>query len=542
MKKKNLLYLTVVLLVFFSISVVKFTSKKQLLQESFQVQLLENLFKPLDLSYFYLAFAPNTLPKYEITATRTDLIKLYETLPKTKDENEINQKRIVENREYIPVKIKIDGTEYAARMSVKGHDYRNYLGEKKSLRVRLNNNHEAPINAINFIVPEERAFVDDQTNYLFSQKLGFFSLKPGFAWVSLNGANLGVFQTLEDQEDEQVLESHGLSPEDIFYGPEYKQQVISGGPWPNLLESIEYWKLNNQGNGNPSPFSPLERLIEINKLNGVEFYSKIQEVLDIDQYLKFAAANYVMGDPHQDNVHNMFLLFRKEKGLIWFVPNNNSVAPIKNLQGYHFNDFTEKILSNPQFYWKRNEIIWQLINDYAFRDELLDNVNNTYNMLKAPIYQDSLKPFRFLAFKADMSKRKNILHQNFLQLENYFSDYRINTSTIRDGNTVVVKIESNSFFRPYIKSIEYPGEVTAYIDVDKNRIFNRGDVLISPAQDIPLTAAEFIQNPIDEIRPTAISQVIIVGNSNNILLDKIKVNLFNPLTGKDLESSNKIVN
>src|SRR3989338_4197977 len=193
MSKKRLLITVIVLLFFSTLIAFRFGSRNQLLAESFQVQVLENLFKPLDLVYIYLAFTPNNLPRYEITATRTDLIKLYNTLPKTKDENEINQKRIVEDRKYIPVKIKINGTEYAARMSVKGHNYRNYLGDKKSLRIRFSSNQGAPINDINFIVPEERSFIDDQTNYLFSQKLGFFSLNPGFAWVILNGVNVGVF-------------------------------------------------------------------------------------------------------------------------------------------------------------------------------------------------------------------------------------------------------------------------------------------------------------------------------------------------------------
>lgn len=529
MKRKKILLIIVALIVLSSTIIFRIQSKNQLLAENFQVQVLENLYRPLDLIYLPLAFAPNKLPQYEITATNNDLNKLFDSLPKTKNEDEINQKRIVENKEYIPSKIKIYDQQYDAKLTVRGINYRNYLGEKKSLKVKINQDQGAPFEVINLIVPEERTFIDDQVAYLMSGRLGFFGLKPGFGWIVLNGKNMGVFQTLEDPQDESIIKSAGLSEEDIFYSPEFKPQVISGGIWSNIFGPGSTWKIDNK-TSDPKPYSALEKFKSANQLEGEEFYSRIADIADIDQYLKFAAANFLMGDIHQDNTHNQSLLFLSQKNLIWFVPNNNSIGDVDKLRGFHFNDFTEKMLGNPQFYWQRNEILWELVNDEGFKKKLSNEIDDTYNLIKAPIFQDNLKPFRFIAFVKQFNSKKDTLLANFEKIKSYFTPYYIETltKTVPGQDLAIIEVRSSSFFRPHLKSLEInlntssSSQIKAYFDANGNEKVDpveeeigiiqtsdgKGEMII----DKDLLAFRFLQNPIDNIRPMAQTNIILTSD------------------------------
>lgn len=556
MKRKKILLIIVALIILSSAILFRIQSKNQLLAENFQVQVLENLYRPLDLIYLPLAFTPNKLPQYEITATNNDLNKLFDSLPKTKNEDEINQKRIVENRDYIPAKININDQQYEAKLTVRGINYRNYLGEKKSLKVKINQDQGAPFKIINLIVPEERTFIDDQVAYLMSRRLGFFGLKPGFAWIVINGKNMGVFQTLEDPEDESTIASAGLSGEDIFYSPEFKPQVTSGGVWSNIFDQGSTWKIDNKTT-DPKPLWALEKFKSTNQLQGDEFYSQIADIVDIDQYLKFTAGNYLMGDIHQDNTHNQSLLFLKGKGLIWFVPNNNSIGDVDKLQAFHFNDFTEKMLGNPQFYWRRNEILWQLVTDEEFKKKLSNEIDDTYNLIKAPIFQDNLKPFRFIAFVKQFNGKKDTLLANFEEIKSYFTPYYIETLTKIDPwlkDLALLEVRSSSFFRPHLKSIEINlntsgfGQIKAYFDANGNEKIDPGEEEIGTLQtsggkgemtiNKDLSAFRFLQNPIDNIRPMAQANIILKGDNSFSGALKIDTKFINSLTGEGLKTIN----
>src|SRR3989344_2266875 len=331
-----ILLFLILLLIPFSI----FFSREQVIKESVQVQILENLFKPLDLIFIHYAFLPNKLPKYEITTKESNLQKLYDTLPKTNNEIEFNYKRIVEDRLYIPIKFKIDDVEYKGEMTVRGINPPHYLGEKKSFRVRLNSNQNAPFSGIDFLVPEDRYFVDDMVSYNLSQKLNMFALKPGFANLKVNGKNFGVYETLPDEEDNTNIELATLSTADIYYRDESTPQVLANHPrdsshWANLFLEGGTWQIrNNPEDNDPAPFSPLEKLIKINTIDGDEFFDELSKITDFDQFTKFLAHNFIMGDWHQGNKHNQSLIFLKEIGKFWFIPNDNSINPIEVLEGF----------------------------------------------------------------------------------------------------------------------------------------------------------------------------------------------------------------
>lgn len=569
MKTKRIQLITVIIITLLISMFAIFFSRGQVIKESIQVQILENLFKPLDLIFIHYAFFPNDLPKYEITASVKDLQRLYDTLPKTKDEIEFNYKRIVENRLYIPVKFKIGDNSFDAQMTVRGVNPPHYLGEKKSLRVRINKDQNVPFSGIDFLVLEDRYFVDDIVSYYISQRLNLFAAKPGFASLKINEKNFGVYETLPDEEDSTNIELSKLSTSDIFYRDESKPQVLASHPqdssrWANLFKEGGTWQVRNKPEDNdPAKFSALEKLIEVNKLEGQEFFGKLQTITDTDQLTRFMAHNYIMGDWHQGNQHNQSLIFLKEIGKFWFIPNDNSINPIEVLEGFHFNDFTERIIKNPQYYWARNKILWELVNDEEFKKGLELEIDKTYDCLKGPIYTDSLKPFRFLAFRTKIKEQKAVIFANFEKVKSYYKDYYIDTSSKNFSDTdqgvlAATRVRTNSYFQPTLKSVKliFNNPITArisiYYDNNANEKVDGEDEQIATANisgaseytleiDRPLKASHFLDSPVDVIRPTAISNLILTSSTNQVSLANIEYSFTNSQTGENLNAQNNLL-
>lgn len=567
-KKRYVAIVLVTVLILFSL-ILKITTNTQLVKESIQVQILENLYKPLDLIYLPLAFMPNKLPKYEITVSDKDIQKLYDTLPKSKNESEFNYKRIVENRIYVPIRFKIDNKEYAAKMSVRGVNPPHYLGEKKSLRVRVDGNQDSPINGLNFLVPEDRYFVDDLVSYYFSEKLNLFALRPGFANLNINGRNFGVYETLPDEEDNANIELSELSTSDILYRDESKPQVLANHPkdssfWSNLFTEGGTWQVRNSPEDNDSTtYSAIEKLVQVNKKEGESFFKELSDIVDTDQMTRFIAHNFVMGDWHQGNQHNKSLIFLKETGKFNFIPNDNSVNPIEVLEGLHFDDFTEKILKNPQYYWNRNKILWEIVNDENFKNELRSEIDNSYNLLKGPIYQDNPKAFRFIAFRSKIKEQKKTIFQNLDKIKSYFNEYYIdantkNFSNLSQTNLAVTRIRTNAYFQPILKTVKFEfsdvatDRIKIFFDKNENESVDSEDELVANISvtsareqlidlNIPLKASRFTQSPIDVIRPTALSNLIIVASLPTTSIKDLEFSFSNSLSGQDLSSENNIL-
>lgn len=557
MKKKTYFLVSLILLLFISSISFLIFPKKQIADESFQVQVLEHLFKPLDLSFFYLAFVSNRLDQYVITTTDKDLQKLYDTLPKSKNKEEIRQKRYLADREYIPATLEYQGKEYKAKLTVQGGISLHYLGEKKSLRVRLNDGQDAPFSGMNFVLPEDNNFIDTQISYYLSRKLNLFMPKPSFASLNLNGINLGVYTAIYDDQDNSAIELGQLSTNDLLLREEEKPQFIALGTH-FLFGQSGSWKLTNDPEAkDPIPLTAIEKLKATNEFGGTDFYQKLPDIVDMDQFLKLLAHNFIMGDFHQGGDANQVLIFVKEKGRLWFVPEENSVYPVEGLKGLHYNDFYEKVLNNPQNFWKRNEILWSMVTEPDFKNRMSKFIDDIYNNIKAPVYQDEKKTFRFLAFRAKVKTQKSILLDNIDKVKNYFNEYYIE-SIVDQSAVTTIRVKANSYFQPFLKSINlkfsdnYQGSLKLYLDANQNGNLDPSDKLLNTSSvqnensniveiNKHLEFQKFVENPFNQLKPTATSSLLLVLDPV-VKINSAEVKFANSITGEDLVTTTHLIN
>jgi len=529
-----------------------------LISENTQNKIVEPLLKPLDLIYFHLYFFPNKLEKYELFYNEQDFARIARGLPQTLSEE---LERELTTRPQINGIFVADGKKYDVGISIRGEALANYVNKKKTLGIKFKNEPFLGRDSWNFVVPEQRRYNSVGASEFLARKLGVPVQQWGYISLRINNENMGVYEMV-DQTDTSFLELNKLSPDDLVFRESRRQSVVSGNPLDSSFSPHGSWEIDNKPeNPHQLDFSPIETLKEINKLEGLQFQNKIIEIVDMEQFLKWSAILYLLNDQHQSDYNNLRLIFLKEKGQFWFIPNHIFVQPITQaVDKIHRNSLNEKIISSPLNFWQRNAVIRQLIFDESFESELLKYLNDKINLINAPIYQDHTKAFRYLAFKRLVNKQNEIIVSNIKTIKSYFAPYEISTyslATEPNINNIIAttKVNASIFFQPtvdkiilYFEEIPESLPIRVYFDLNNNQKIDSQDKLIiqqrsvanSRAQEMkidqPLIATTFNTSPYDSPRPIATSNILIESGIGQKLTD-VKVIFSNPTSGDKLYSS-----
>ena len=246
----------------------------------------------------------------------------------------------------------------------------------------------------------------------------------GFTQVALNGTNLGLYYSYETI-DKQFAKRYYKG--DAYGGDLYKICYTAAGPadftnvkvGQNVGEEDEE---ANQGNGffpsydiktnkDETDHSSLKNMVKVLN-NNSSTIKDIEGVIDLDQFIKYEAVSYVLGDPDdlRNNYNNSYLYFNNETKLAEILPYDKDrmfgtqcdwnptgngmtqANPLSNwAQGAgqeQKNPLYRKILSRPISGAETYVSTYMdLIKTIFENSETLKNFDNVYNAVKEQ-YQD----------------------------------------------------------------------------------------------------------------------------------------------------------
>lgn len=550
------------------ILILKSKSGGTIINEQQEYNLVESLLKPLDAIYFHLYFAPNKLPQYQLVYRQADFDQLAANLPTIVGEQELSRHLTVRN--FITGKFYDKNYVYNVEISIKGEALANYINPKKSLRIKFKNGNFKGRQIWDFVVPEQRRFNSAGASAYLASKLGVLTQQWDYAWLKVNNDQMGVYE-LVDETDTSFLEYHNLSPSDIVYRENKSPWIISGsgGTAYSVFEPTGEWQLENKPNpADPAPFSAIETLKKVNELQGNDFFTQFAKIVDMDEFLKWSAIHYLLNDQHQDNLNNDRVVFVKEKGQLWFMPDHFFVQPITTfVDTAHRHSLDEKVLSSPDNFWKRNKIIWSLISNTQFKSDLNNYLDSKINLINAPIYQDPQKAFRYLTYKSAINSQKQIINSNIDAVKQYFDTYHISVYTTNYSSDTSNPLLASStmlvsnFFQPQLKTIKInfdksvaPAVISVYWDMNGDGQIDHNDQKIGDFNigtstnqqsinvDSPVEAAKFDRSVYDAIRPIATAGLLFqVDNKDSISITSINLTFANSLTGAFIDATNQMI-
>lgn len=211
-----------------------------------------------------------------------------------------------------------------------------YLGNKRSFRLKLpKRNPFEPIRSLNVINPKTQDFLANRLANEIGRRMGVAVPKDDYAWVRINGHDLGLMETIE-QIDGRFERSRGKSGKQVpvFEGDLSPLQGDSMPVGRELWASADAWRYASKADG-AEALQRLKALVAwVNADDSTADIDTLARLLDVHAYLGYCAAIQLMGSYHIDGHHNQWLVENAGSGL--FYPVLWDVFPLFDPTGGHF--------------------------------------------------------------------------------------------------------------------------------------------------------------------------------------------------------------
>ena len=555
--KKNKIKLKIFLLIISFILFLSFLGlgsiilAQKILPHEYQIKLIQaypslmstlKITKTLDIFDFYAYFQKSKLPVYYLSISQKNLDKL-EKDPKNN----------------VKANFTYGDKAYKVKIKHKGFDKKHLAFKKKSWTI-LFDKEELFLDKytkISFTVPVDRRYLVEELNMYRARKMDMLVPDTWMGELNINGKNSGVyfinqnfdqnFLALNQRYDQANLYQADLD----YYGKIYKD--------------INKWdKYVNEESSPINNHSDVYQLLEILKLNDQDFLQNIFNIIDKDNFYKWAVHALMTHSQQQDYLHNLRAYFDPTKGKFEFIPWDVLIYEPHADIDVDYNPLLTRVLLIPEFMHQRNTYLWDYVKD---ENNLQDDL----------AYYDKLTEDTAVGFKQDRVKQfSNKAVANYIKLYREFLieiyknnrkafDYihawaMVHTGQNQDPNILSkLDLEIEAFAAQTINEISFAvpevidGEYKLILDNNNNNQLDTADKIIGQSsydkekkiyyfKDIPFTFHTKRKIPGYEIlnsqkAPFKFEKttygIFISGTNNNGKISDVKIKLKNYFT-KDI--------
>lgn len=292
----------------------------------------------------------------------------------------------------VPAVVEVDGRSYQATVRIRGKSPRHWQDEQKSLRIDfLSDRPPEGIQTWHLVIPYDRYFIAEAYSQKIAGDLGLPVWHQEPVWAEINGIG-GVYLATE-RVDGGMIERNTFP-----VGAFYTEAELGGNPsFPFLFASVGSWRAIEHEPGKSVEFALIERLLElVNQADDKTFFKEIPTIIDIDQFLRWQAHAVLTSSDHIDDRHNAQILMNVATGNLTFFLSDpgfyeyGSPADLESrlLQG-SYNKLAKRILSNPSFRQRRDQILTEYLNNH--QAELVSLVAEEKNKILPWLARDPIK-------------------------------------------------------------------------------------------------------------------------------------------------------
>jgi len=394
-----------------------------LVSQNYQsVYQLKKILKIFDLPYLPFSLSESDLPQYRLQVSSDLLQELDENLPES---------GLLTNSKSVLAELNYQNKIYPVKIKYRGDKPNHWRFDKKSWRLDFQDQYLDGRRQINLILPEDRGYLAEALALRVAQKMGLLVVDHEFVELYINDRYQGVY-LLAEQWGEGVVEKNGLDSDTNLYG----EADFKSFP-KNIYSKTKYFKKYLFRSDQPEDdFSDLKKLLKtLNDLPDDEFYQQIGTILDIDNFLTWQAHSTLFFSATSNYQHNVNIIFNKAKGKLQFIPWNLGVKdPQTHSIISNYNPLVTRILSNPEWLCRRNQIILDYLNDPDNLSDDLDYLDQLYQLTRKSFYRDGRKDFLNIDFDFrvhQLKKWPGESREKLLQELSYCQENHISTPDLQ---------------------------------------------------------------------------------------------------------------
>ena len=269
---------------------------------------------------------------------------------------------------------------------------------------------------------------------LASPMTSFYSVYVDFG----EGATYFGLYTMVEEVDNTVIKTQFINNDGNLYKPDGDAASFASG----TFDTSEMFKKTNEDDNDYADVQQLYEAIHSSLRNGSyeEWKLQLKEILDVQQFLRWLAANTVMQnwDTYGRMTHNYYLYTNPETELLTWIPWDNNEALQYGKQGGALSLGLDEVNDNwPLIRYIIDDETWQAdYNRYmiefienAFESNRMISIYSTYHdMLKDYVIGDQGEVSRYSFLKNDndfeiaIETLKNHVKERGIAVKNYLAD------------------------------------------------------------------------------------------------------------------------
>ena len=327
------------------------------------------------------------LPVWEINLKGEKLAALNRDLPES-------------GQAYQSGTIRINGTDYPARFRFRGDSFWHWMSKQKSWKIRLKNDARFEgKREFNLVNPKSTTGLHWPVASYLARSMGLLTPRVEHVHARLNGRYLGVLYLVENFD--HTFTVHNGFPEGALYEDEAR------GLFNPSWEELNNWNIrppdsNQKRQAGTTPADAYEQnlsqLLGLSRLSDEAlFCQKLNELVDMEQYLAWWAHAILCFDIHQDRQHNNRLYFDPTAAKFRPIPWDTLIGiDPRSTIDLNLNPIVEKLLQSPELIHQRNKVLWESMQGPVQIDTILAWIDSTADLIREDIYCDPYKDARFI--------------------------------------------------------------------------------------------------------------------------------------------------
>lgn len=266
--------------------------------------------------------------------------------------------------------VRIDGVDHPARFRYRGAlTPSHFLGEKRSFRLTFRDAPpQFPFRKVNVINPKSFNMLNNHLGLWVGGWMGVPVPHDELVQVEVNGRPWGVMELYEQPGDE-FLRTRGLCDERVAlykgdFGPVRNRTL---GARNLLWQKAAFWQFQGRADSTMAHerLSALIRAVNARDLSVEARADSLARLLNMEVYLRYLAAMWVVNTAHIDQYHNQFLVLDPRDGR--FLPVLWDALLMYEQPGaprYFIHDaLAYRVLQVPEWRVQRDRFAWQALQE-----------------------------------------------------------------------------------------------------------------------------------------------------------------------------------